>query len=515
MNNSPNSRLQTIALIGLATLLGGIVRLATPLTIDFPLNDGGLFYVMIRDLRAGNYVLPLFAHYNGAAIPFAYPPLGFYATSLLADLFHADLIDVMRWLPPIVSALTIPAFYFLARGLSRSPAISALATFAFAFLPRDFIWLIMGGGVTRSFGFLFAILTLACAHRLFTTPAPRLIFWTSIGAALTVLTHPEAAAQTAFAALLLFLFFGRVREGLFRALAVAGLTLALTSPWWGLMLARYGLDPFLAAAQATADDRSGLFNFVMRFVLLFRFEFTNEAFLPLLTVFGLIGLFAALGRGEWFLPAWLAASLFFEPRSAPLFMSIPLAILAAEALSGIILPALEKTGSKRIPPVFPGLLLVYLFLSAQYVVSTAANEISLTPYDRETMQWVEANTPEDSVFLVVTGELPLRDAVSEWFPALTSRVSAATVFGYEWVHDGKFAQRTEGYRSLQGCMDQRADCLLQWSEENGRPFTHVMIRNFRSGEFRLSPLQISLDHEKGFTLVFRTPEISIYQLTER
>ena len=100
------------------TLIGLAIRLAAPLQAAFPLNDGGLFYAMIVDLQEARYALPMYATYNSAAIPFAYPPLAFYLTGLLADLLHISTLDIVRILPAIVSGLTIPAFYLLAREIT-------------------------------------------------------------------------------------------------------------------------------------------------------------------------------------------------------------------------------------------------------------------------------------------------------------------------------------------------------------------------------------------------------------
>jgi hypothetical protein len=433
------SKRSAIALVIFATFIGLAIRLGPSLPAVFPLNDGGLFYAMMRDLRANGYALPAFAHYNGVAIPFAYPPLGFYVTSLLADLFRANLLDVMRWLPPLVSALTIPAFYLLARGFSPSRTTAALATLIFALIPRAFAWQIMGGGVTRSFGFLFAILTLACAHRLFTAPTRRILAWTSICAALTVLTHPEAATQAAFAALLLFLFFDRSRVGLIRALMVAGLTFILTAPWWGLVVARHGIDPFLAASSAV---RAASISWIARPFLLFQFQFTEEPFLQVIAVLGLIGAFLHLTKRDAFLPAWLGLAFLFEPRSAPQTIAIPLSLLAATALADLILPRLTRTSDNdslegllngRNARAFFGFLFVTMVMGAYFTSNRIAQEYTLKSADLQAMQWVQTNTPEDSVFVIVTGERPLFDAVSEWFPVLADRVSSATAFGYEWM----------------------------------------------------------------------------------
>src|SRR3954468_24754441 len=138
--------------LALAVALGIAVRAYHVLSQDFPLNDGGLFFAMVRDLQAAHYHLPAFTSYNDAGIPYGYSPLGFYLAGLLDDLTPLTLIDLFRWLPLTVSALTVVAFAWLARGLLSSRAAVVVSVLAFSLVPRSFIWMLMGGGLTRSLG---------------------------------------------------------------------------------------------------------------------------------------------------------------------------------------------------------------------------------------------------------------------------------------------------------------------------------------------------------------------------
>ena len=89
------SELATLILAA-AILLGGYVRLNPSSLAGFAINDGGMFAVMVDDLRANGYALPAFTTYNHLDIPFAYPPLGFYLGALAADLSA-----LRRCLPPV------------------------------------------------------------------------------------------------------------------------------------------------------------------------------------------------------------------------------------------------------------------------------------------------------------------------------------------------------------------------------------------------------------------------------
>jgi len=76
-----------------------MVRLAITLRSDFPLNDGGLFFSMARDLKRAHYALPGEKSYNGADLPFAYPPLGIYLAALADSALPAGLPpgDPVEW----------------------------------------------------------------------------------------------------------------------------------------------------------------------------------------------------------------------------------------------------------------------------------------------------------------------------------------------------------------------------------------------------------------------------------
>jgi len=356
-----------------ATLIGLIVRLASPLSVSFPLNDGGLFYQMILDLESNHFRLPVFTTYNSANIPFAYPPLAFYFTGLLSTVFHIDVLTILRILPPTICSLSIPAFYFLARQIIRTGQSTALAaTLAFALTPRGFEWLIMGGGITRTFGLLFALLTLRAAHDLYIDRSYPHIFAVIMFGSLTLLSHPEASAQTALAALLFYLVLDRSLKGALYSLGVAVGILILSAPWWATVVMQHGLDPFLAIINAAREGTS--ITFGGRIFLTIQFNFTDEPYLPLIAVFGLIGIFTQIRKSDYLLPLWVTIPLFVEPRSAPQYLVIPLSMLAGSGLVEVVLPALIYIG-RSLPNAknwaVSGLI-VYLFLYSlisSYIVS--------------------------------------------------------------------------------------------------------------------------------------------------
>ncbi|MGZ3979400.1 MAG: glycosyltransferase family 39 protein, partial [Flavisolibacter sp.] len=237
----------SIIFLAVAILIGGTIRLYGVLRSNFPINDGGLFYTMIRDLMANGYRLPVTTSYNQLGLPFAYPPLMLYLAGFLADLTHWGLLNIIRVLPAVFTVLAIPAFYLLA-GIHLKNKVQVLfATIIFTFIPASFDWLIMGGGLTRSPAFFFALISLYFIYRLYTENRRQDILWVTVFSSLTILSHPETALHTAASAVVFFLFFGRNKKGLLRSLLIIALILLVTAPWWATVLIHNGISPFIAA----------------------------------------------------------------------------------------------------------------------------------------------------------------------------------------------------------------------------------------------------------------------------
>jgi len=144
-----------ILILFAAILFGGIFRLLPSWLAGFPVNDGGMFHVMMKDLQANHFIPPLYTSYNHLSIPFAYPPLAFYIGAGASDLLNISLLAILRWLPAIIHTACVPALYFLAKELIGDKFTAAIATLVFALTPHLNAWLSVGGGLTRSLGTLF------------------------------------------------------------------------------------------------------------------------------------------------------------------------------------------------------------------------------------------------------------------------------------------------------------------------------------------------------------------------
>jgi len=500
-----------------SVLFGAWVRFLPTIETGSPINDGGMFFVMISDLRANHFLLPSITSYNHLNIPFAYPPLTFYVAGLISSLGISTL-EVLRWLPPLISTLSIFAFYWMASLMLGSPPKAALATMVYALMPRLFSWYVMGGGLSRAFGLLFLLLACAATWALFTEPRLKYMFLSALFGAGAILSHPETGLHTAAACALIWLVKGRgsrrVRDALMLGLGVV----ALTAAWWGTVLFQHGLAPFQSALGT--GGHNALF-----WLPWITFDFAEERFATVLTVLGLIGAAVQCARRDWFLPLWVLIPFVVEPRSATAIAAVPLAMLGGVGLSDLLIPAISGLESNsrmeaqdwteyisrgRIAKI----LLSYVLLFA--LIGATVYDFSLTNYvvshdDRGAMDWIVNHTPANSRFIVLTGRPdPLEDPLAEWFPAYSLRNSENTIQGREWLMGSDFMAFLGSVSQLQSCLNEAPICVERWANSNHLDFDYLYIEKPTKANQSPSLLLYLLRQDQDYGLIFENNSAVIF-----
>jgi len=518
-----------------ALALGVLVRAVHVLAAGFPLNDGGMFYVMMRDLQQAGFRLPAQTTYNALGIPFAYSPLAFYVGAALDSATPLDLVGVLRVLPFVTSLLTLGAFALLARRLLPerwvAPAVLAFAlvprgflwplmgggltrgfgllfallarrvlperwvapaVLAFALVPRGFLWPLMGGGLTRGFGLLFALLALWQVHAAYTGRRWRPALWAALCAGLTVLSHLGTAPWLAASIVLFWAVYGRHRHGVLASIVVAlGATL-VAAPWGMAIVGMHGWAPFLAAGGAgeSVVSDGGTRWRVLVLLAALGVRDTGEALFPLIGVLAVLGaLLSVVSRRLLLLPVWWALTFLVDPRQGATFATVPVSLLAGIGARDALWPLLARAArgaeaagdrmARRLPRAVAAALVLYATLCALATDPRYSGEarqlVALSPADRAAMREAGARTPADARFLVISRLPWFSDRYAEWFPVLSGRRSVATVQGYEWRPNGEFAAQQKRAARLAACGAAAADCLDEWAGRTGEPFTHVYV----------------------------------------
>ena len=137
------------------------------------------------------------------------------------------------------------------------------------------------------------------------------------------------------------------------------------------------------------------------------------------------------------------------------------------------------------------------------------NGLRLLPEERQALDWIAANTPTDSRFLVLTGDAALSDPLSEWFPALTGRVSIVTAQGHEWTPASPLSENIRAYNRAQTCLNENTDCLSGWD------FEYLYIRKVkpqREGgvERQVSLLEMLLRTSSEYSVVYDSDSAVIF-----
>ena len=507
-----NRLLNNKAMLWLVILTGAFLRFLPGIQAGFPLNDGGMFHTMIRDLLASQFVLPRFTTYNLSDIPYAYPPLGMYVAAILSSLLKVSEIDLLRWIPALASSIILPAFYWLTLQIFANRTKSFIAVIFAAFLPGSFDWLIMGGGLTRSLGILFFLLAAGHVFRLFNDSSNKQSIWFSIlFCSLAVLSHPEVGLQTLGICFLLWFFYGRSLTGSKQAALVVIGTVFLTSSWWLSVLIQHGFEPILSAAQTGIHEQL--------LASLFHTVFSEQAGLPILPILTILGLTAAVRNRSYLLIGWMFFPFILDPRNAPAVAIYAIILLASEGLYYLYdtLGSLYSKKSKDVENTNKYLnlggkltlvLLTIFLLWAGFKSAKDFSRVSLRPDDRETMEWIKQHTPENSQFLLLTnnGQIsPMVDAYQEWFPALTERRSQNTLQGLEWIIGSDFYEYSLELTNLQSCTNMT--CVQNWSSENGIQIDYLLIRPKRIS----IELSESLLENKSFHIIYHTDGVKIYK----
>jgi asparagine N-glycosylation enzyme membrane subunit Stt3 len=503
-------------LLFLALLLGIFVRFNPTSLAGFAVNQGGMFAVMVDDLKSNHYLLPVYTSYNHLNIPFAYPPLGFYIGAIVSQVFSIDSVQVIRWLPAFFASLSIIAFYVLARRLVKNTYFASVAVLFFALMPRAFSWYVTGSGLTRAPSQFFLLLTLAMVVRLYEEKRRTHIWTAGIFAGLTILSHPEAAIHMITSVIFLGIMIAPSRKSFLHTVGVGLIAFILTSPWWMTVIHYHGIAPLINAAQ-TGQKTSAIFN------LLF-FDFTEESYMTVLAVLGLIGIARCIVHREYLLPLWLVIPFLVEGRSAVLPAAIPLSMLAALGFIDVVGGVLSKfeSGANERDQVH-GIefgILIYLVSYLTFSTYQFGTELILTSLpiaDREAMGWVKENTPAGSRFLVLTGTNSIScDAVLEWFPALSERQSLFTVQGTEWTKGADFVPYVLSTYGVQECLREGdISCLDSAVHRNEYDFlyiTKVSRQNCRPVKLPKAFYYFlnSVRHNPGFHLAYESDDVIIF-----
>ena len=275
---------------------------------------------------------------------------------------------------------------------------------------------------------------------------------------LAALAHPQAAVYLATSLVVFLPWAANWRHAVTRVAVSGVIGLAVLATWLVPVVAVHGLDPLVSGIRSGKSGPEGL-------AQLFALRFTDLIVFDLITIAAVAGLVLAvrqrgaqeqhrgperrvepggirrrralnapdlarrdLGRGQ---SRWVCVCDGPSCDARRQCSARPNRDMAPRRRCASVRPHQEvpaRGGANDRCNRWAGLRELRVRLA--HIVASACLERSTEAGDR----MGGGNTPEDAVLAVVTGgDYWEVDAVSEWFPAIADRRSAATVQGHEWL----------------------------------------------------------------------------------
>lgn len=497
----------------LIVLLGFWIRIFFVLSTDFPLNDGGMFMTMVEDLQRNHFLLPAYTSYNVSHIPYAYPPLPFYIAGAISSILHIPVLTILHILPAIISTLTIPAFYGIALCIFRKQKMALLATTIFSLLPKSYEWFIMGGGLTRSFGFFFALIAIWVIGKAYLKSSVSYTIIAGVFLGLSLLSHMEMSLFALYSMALITLYLDKSIHGLMRLGIAYTVGLCVALPWIITIIRIHGLTPFESAMHTGFWSYYSLLPLVL-------FNITSEPFLNIFAVFGLLGTIGSLITSTYILPLWLVCVFVINQRSPQNMGTVPFALLIAVGLYMFLWQPLKQylSGATRkltitILIIVWNIYLLSMIIALMYPSYSSLQAISFE--QRQAMTWVKQNIPKRSSFLVMTS-IPASawyvEREAEWFPALTQHKSPLTIQGTEWLPKRAFNEIYKQRKDWKLCNNEDVSCLEKTAQKYNITYDYIYLDTYIS--YNTAPccalLEKSLKASVRYKKIYDKENISIW-----
>jgi hypothetical protein len=445
--------------LGVALLIGVVVRIAPIVGADGVVGDGGLWLAMIDDIRAAGLSVPATTSYNGLGIPFVYPPAALLGAAALGETFGIPTIELLRWVPLALSILGLAAFAWLAVR-TLNPAAAAAATLAYGLMPSGYGWLVAGGGLTRSAGLIFALLAAGLvAHKPGQEPTWRRAALAGGLLGVSALCHPQTAIFGILACVVLS-WHSPARPWLINAGIAAGVAFVVTVPWLVGLLSNGHLGAVVGAG--------GRWEPVTGVIRLVNLRFSAAPFMDVVAIAAVAGIVTSLARRRFRIPILLVA-VYVAGVGGGEFLAAPVwALLAGTgvmSLAFLMRRSLHDASRPLTRAVLVGTAVVALFLALIGSFGSTTDESSklhpLPAAQVEAMEWIRDNAAPDAVVIVPTDEVWGFDDIGEWLPAIAVRHSIGTVQGSEWLGPEGFRSQLERHFDIRACAGATARCYAE------------------------------------------------------
>jgi len=399
-----------------------------------PMGFAGLYTQMAEEIAHNHFLLPMeISYYGPGGVPFAYPPLGAYLMAFVTKFFSISSLSYLRFAPPFFSLVATILFYFLVTRYTKSRVAGFAAANIFACSSVLYGIQTAAGGIFRALAlcFLFAgLLVYQKSNQVFRF---RPIFLTGLFFALTLLSHLGYAFIFA-----LVLFISALSKPFswhrWRFILLSGISgIVLSSPWWALVIYRYGLSVFFNAFGSHGNNYFLLIlsgNKPLLEWLAISFDVVLQN--PYVIGLSVIGVVSLLFSGDIFIPL-LAFSLMFSSSENGRYLIIVGALAIGVILNQISRRYKMQKELKHLSIIGICFLIICLLIINLSEVQNINKEIPA--FSEETLRfadYIKENVPGNSEFLFAGVLQGGSGQGTEWLPYLFQLKPSFGDWGGEW-----------------------------------------------------------------------------------
>lgn len=451
-----HSRLLPIVLLSTLTLLRvWLIARTGPAGMH---GLGGLFLSFVDEISCSGGKMPVrIPYYSTGGLPFAYPPLAFYATAIFKNALSLSVLSAATGVAAFANAVALPLFYIGARRV-RVPGLAlGCACVIYGLMPAAYIEQFEIAGLAEAFGNLAIIIFALGLHAAHDQSGVRSHVLAGVGWAFCVLSSPGSAYGSAVMALIYIVALCRRdpmprtwAHNLTMLLAMGAVGLGLSAPYWLTVVVRHGAGTFIRSFGA----QHGSFVELLATSLVGFLDFSvSGGPLGFVTdVLILSGLVWAFCQRRWWLIIWFLGFLAI-PREGRWLVTVPAAILGGIGLAETLLLLAAYRGKIGRLVGFAVVTTSLVFnVIGSVVLHDAEYDEELWTQAQAAMIWARANTPADATFIVLGDQY-----VREWVPYVAQRAVLNVWWGQEWEPD---EQRVIGQLNdaLQECRDWGCVC---------------------------------------------------------
>lgn len=458
-------------------LLIAWVYLYNPVTRAYPLGYAGLFQLEIDLIKHGNFSLPqLIPYYGPGGIPAAYPFLGLYIGAAVQHFFRVSALDYLRFAPAVFTLAAAVALYFFIRLVTGSRGKALLAASLTALTYEIYAVHATAAGIVRGTAMLFMLLALIFIWKVVGEKSRSL--WTLLLAglftALTAMTHLSYVVFLVLTAGLLWLakLGSQWKSSTWRLAVIGFLGVALSAPWWAVLIHRYGLSTLMNASNShgtlsmVSRLLAGDFNYIIDNL------FSSWGEIPLIG-FALLAVIYALLKRRCFLFFWFVTTFLFV--SDRRFLILVGAVLAADMIYDLFTSG--RVGKPAQWAAVIGCLLITGFIWVRFFHSIKNMPTTLNENLVSAAEWIKENSASSDQYLFFIKD----HDTAEWAPYLTARVPAIGHWGSEWL--GNYPFRYDQWKNLAACAQSNSlECLNQLNADYGLTYKYLIYPTPSAGE---------------------------------